>query len=82
MDCTAANAEFTQVAKEALKLSVSRRSIAPALARALSSLPSEILSHYVPVVVGLINLVQLKEVDHLQEESLCGILDRLKGSRQ
>ena len=66
-----------QISKEALKYSISRRSIAPTLARSLCNLPSEALMPHLNLIMGLINLTQLKEVDYLQEESLCAIMDQL-----
>ncbi|KAF8440700.1 hypothetical protein BGX38DRAFT_1272962 [Terfezia claveryi] len=69
--------EISRISKEALKYSITRRSIAPTLARTLCTLPSEALMPHLSLIMGFINLVQLKEVDYLQEESLCVIMDRL-----
>ncbi|KAF8425120.1 hypothetical protein EV426DRAFT_59685 [Tirmania nivea] len=69
--------EIDRISKEALKYSISRRSIAPMLSQTLCNLSSEALMPYLYLIMGLINLIQLKEVDYLQEESLCAIMDRL-----
>ncbi|KAF8475674.1 hypothetical protein BDZ91DRAFT_844398 [Kalaharituber pfeilii] len=72
--------EACDISQEALKLAISRRSIAPALSKAITKLDYKYLPYYPDIIIGLINLTQLKEVDYLQEESLCAMFDCIADS--
>ena len=37
-------------------------------------------ARFLPILTGIINLTTLKEVDYLQEPSLCAMFDRVTGN--